>query len=208
MGLADHRSIKEQTIEKILCPKQEPKLKKINTQLTQKVHSTLHSQGVKNIKTQSHLHIKYSGSDSTIEVPLASIPIMRQQFKDFHKQQFGFTSPNKVLIVEKIHVESFGGGGSVRIDADLTNVKHRIIRSKIFLKGRWQSAEIVHRNQLNNSIKELAGPAIILEDHGTNYLEKGWIAYSDQKNNLIFERKEALNRTCLLYTSPSPRDRG
>ncbi|MEJ6575866.1 MAG: hydantoinase B/oxoprolinase family protein [Emcibacteraceae bacterium] len=204
MGLADHRSIKEQTIEKILCPKQEPKLKKINTQLTQKVHSTLHSQGVKNIKTQSHLHIKYSGSDSTIEVPLASIPIMRQQFKDLHKQQFGFTSPNKVLIVEKIHVESFGGGGSVRIDADLTNVKHRIIRSKIFLKGRWQSAEIVHRNQLNNSIKELAGPAIILEDHGTNYLEKGWIAYSDQKNNLIFERKEALNRTHAIGTVADP----
>jgi len=204
MGLADHRSITEQTIEKPLCPKQEPKLKTINTELTQKVHSILHNQGVKNIKIQSHLHIKYSGSDSAIEVPLASIPIMKQQFKDFHQQQFGFTSQDKELIIEKIHVESFGGGGRVMIDADLPNVKHKIVYSKIYRKGKWQSAKVVHRNQLNNNIGKLTGPAIILEDHGTNYLEKGWSAYSDQEYNLIFERKEELNRTHAIGTVADP----
>ena len=54
------------------------------------------------------------------------------------------------------------------------------------------------------TIKTLTGPAIIREDHGTNYLEKGWQASSDKNNNLIFERIEKLDRHHAIGTEVDP----
>lgn len=204
MGLADLRAIKEQTIEKPLTDEHEDEVKKIATTLTRKVEAILKSQDVSPINILTKLHLKYTGSDSTLEVDMASVTKMIRQFNDLHNSQFGFISPDKQLIVEKIHVEAFGGGGTVNINVPQETPNHKIVRSKIYRKGEWQYATVIHRNELNSHIKELTGPAIIREDHGTNYLEKGWRAYSDQQHNLIFEREKELNHEHAIGTDVDP----
>ena len=204
MGLADLRTIKEQTIEKTLSSENEPEFKKISTHLKKKAEATLRAQSVKDISFHSRAHIKYRGSDSTLEVDVDDIAIMERAFNELHRQQFGFTTPDKDLIIEKIHVEAYGGGGTVQVQVETNEKNLKISRTKLYRNSKWQYATVIHRNKLNNHIRRLTGPAIILEDHGTNYLEHGWQAYNDHNDNLIFERIEELDRTHAIGTEVDP----
>jgi len=204
IGLADLRAIKEQTVEKPLTDEHEGEVNKIAKALTQEAETILKSQDINQASTLVRLHVKYAGSDSTLEVPLASVSKMTKKFNELHHLQFGFTSPDKQLIVEKIHAEAFGGGGAVDVNVPKETPNHQIVRSKIYRKGEWQYATVIHRNELNTHIKELTGPAIVREDHGTNYLEKGWRAYSDKQHNLIFERDKDLNQETAIGTDVDP----
>ncbi|MBT5072774.1 MAG: 5-oxoprolinase [Kordiimonadaceae bacterium] len=204
MGLADLRSIKERTIEKTLCADNESEFEKIAIILTNKAEAALKSQNIAKINFHTKLHIKYNGSDSTLEIDIESASEMTQQFEKLHQRQFGFISPDKELIVEKIHVEAYGGGGEVSVKKPKTAAKHKISGTKLYLNGKWRQASVTHRNDLNSTIKTLTGPAIIREDHGTNFLEKGWQASCDKNNNLIFDRIEELDRQHAIGTEADP----
>ncbi len=204
MGLADLRAIKEQTIEKTLSSDNELEFERITTKLKSETERLLRAQDIDDIDFHRRAHVKYLGSDSTLEVDVSDASSMMQTFNQLHQHQFGFISPDKELIVEKIHVEAYGGGGTVQLDPEKTPKKHIIARAKLYRKGKWQFATVIHRYELNSHIRELTGPAIIREDHGTNYLEAGWRAYSDRENNLIFERVEELDRTHAIGTDVDP----
>ena len=204
MGLADLRSIKEQTIEKTLCDDNEDEFKKIIKSLSYSAEAVLKDQDIKQINISSRLHIKYKSSDSTLEVDMASVSAMKEQFETLHKKQFGFTSPEKELIVEKIHVEAFGGGGKTQIGRSIILERHKIERSNLYRRGKWIKVTVVHRNEMNSHIRKLTGPAIIREEYGTNYLEQGWSAYSDRQGNLILERVEELDRKHAIGTEVDP----
>ncbi|HRW28343.1 MAG TPA: hydantoinase/oxoprolinase family protein, partial [Emcibacteraceae bacterium] len=204
MGLADLRAIREQTVERNLSTENQEDFQKISKELTEKAEANLRSQSIEKIETISKFHIKYCGSDSTLEVDMADVAKMVAQFEELHRQRYGFISKDKELIVEKIHIEAFGGGGEVRKMPPAEIHHHKIARSKLFRNGKWQKATVIHRHDLNANIKELTGPAIILEDHGTNYLDQGWRAYSDHENNMIFERIEELQRKNAIGTEVDP----
>ena len=204
MGLADLRSIKERTIEKSLCSDNEAEFEKITIALTDKAEAALESQNITEINFQKKLHIKYSGSDSTLEIDIESVSDMTQKFEKLHKQHFGFISPDRELIVEKIHVEAYGGGVEVSVDKPKTINKHEISATKLYREGKWCRASVIHRNDLSATIKNLTGPAIIREDHGNNFLEKGWQASCDQNNNLIFDRIEKPDRHFAIGTEVDP----
>ncbi len=204
MGLADLRSIKEQTIEIPLNPENEHEFEQAVASLKSETEALLKSQEVEEIQFLEKLHVKYSGSDSTIEVDANNVQQAKEQFESLHQQQFGFISPDKALIVEKIHVEAFGGAADLKPAPQKSVSKHKVERKKLYRNGKWQQATIIHRDELNSSIKKLTGPAIIREDHGTNYLEQGWVASTDPQNNLIFEREEELDRTHAIGTKVDP----
>lgn len=204
MGLADLRSIKEQTIEKPLSKKHSDEITRIAVTLTEEVKSILEAQKVSDIKVKTRLHAKYLGSDSTLEISISDTETMKKEFEALHKQQFGFISPEKTIMVEKIHVEAFGGGGTVAIKVPKSAAMNEIKRTKVFQNGAWQTASVVHRHELSSHIKRLTGPAIIREDHGTNYLEQGWSAIADAQGNLIFERLENIDRANAIGTEVDP----
>lgn len=204
MGLADLRSIREHPFEKRLCKNNESEVSKIVKSLTDETGKILNDQNIKKVNFNSKLHIKYQGSDSTLEVSASNAENAKSEFETMHKRQFGFISEDKTLIIEKIHVEAYGGANTVEIDNPESTSEHKVNRTKIYRDGSWQQATVVHRNELNSSIKKLTGPAIIREDHGTNYLEKGWSAHCDEQNNLILERVEKLEVTHAIGTDADP----
>lgn len=204
MGLADLRAIKEQTIEKSLSDEHSGIFTKTAVALAKEVEEKLKAQNVTNIKIKTRLHIKYQGSDSTSEVSIADVGTMKSEFEKLHKQQFGFVSPDKTLIVERIHVEAYGGSGQAGFKPSRTIANNAISRTKVFRGGTWQSASVIHRDELGTQIKRLTGPAIIREEHGTNYLEKGWAATADDKHNLILERIDQLDQSHAIGTDVDP----
>lgn len=204
MGLADLRAIKERTIEKPLSDDYSSEFTRTAVSLTEEVKTILKSQNVKHMIVKTRLHTKYLGSDSTLEISIADHATMKREFEALHMQQFGFISPNKTLIVEKMHAEAYGGGSGIRLNTPKKDIASGIERTKIFRNGVWQSASVIHRDKLNSQIKRLTGPAIIREDHGTNYLEHGWSATVDKNNNLILERIEELERTNAIGTEVDP----
>ena len=204
MGLADLRSIKEEAIEKVLSDESDTITEETVKRLTDETQSILVAQGVTEINFSHKAHIKYKGSDNTIEVDFSSASIMKNKFEALHKKQFGFVTPDKKLIIEKILVEAFGGGSEVKLENENLDEKLSISRTKIYRNGEWLQASVIHRNEIGSHLKEITGPAIIREDHGTNYLEKGWRAYNDHENSLIFERVEAFERTDAIGTDADP----
>ena len=204
MGLADLRAIKEETMEKVMSDESDIIVEETTTQLTRETKATLLDQGVKKINFSNKAHIKYKGSDSSFEVDIASVPKMKEQFEAHHKSQFGFISPDKDLVIEKLLIEAFGGGGEVKLEKLSSDEKLTISRTKIYRKGQWCDASVIHRDEIGTRLKRITGPAIIREDHGTNYLEKGWCAFNDQENNLIFERDEELDHTHEIETNVDP----
>ncbi|MCC3861386.1 hydantoinase B/oxoprolinase family protein [Pseudemcibacter aquimaris] len=204
MGLADLRSIREETLEISLNADVQTTLNEIHTRLLQETNASLAAQKVTDINHIAKAHIKYKGSDSTLEVDINSPDIMKSDFEIFHQQQFGFISTDKELIIEKIHVESYGGAGDVKLKIPQASNEFTKEKTKIFRHGKWQDATIIHRNDLGNHINDIKGPAIIREDHGTNYLELGWRAFNDDQNNLIFERVDEMERRHAIGTTVDP----
>ena len=202
MGLADLRVLKQQAIERELTAKNLIAIDIIMANLSQTARQGLLEQNITDIKLIQKLHLKYQGSDTTLQVTLGELPDLKQEFEQQHRQQFGFISPKKVLIVESGLVEAFGGG------QDITLSKHPPPRhippvsdGRIFTNGIHHPCPAIHRDHLNRPLK---GPAIILEDHGTNIVEPGWQASLDNQNNLILDRVEKLKNDHAIGTGADP----
>ena len=204
MGLADLRSLKEQAIEQPLDARNLPEITRCIDDLAKAARQDLQDQNVAKIDTLKNLQVKYAGSDSTLQVPLGTLREIQDHFEQQHRQQFGFISPEKILIVEAVTVEAYGGGDEVT-----TAPKRPLMTSRksalqqIHIDNQWQDCPRWHRDQLAPGAP-VSGPAVILEDHGTNLVEPGWQARIDEQNNLILERITPIERRAAIGTEADP----
>ena len=125
MGLAEIKASRQSSVEKTLNSVLVKELREILENLeTQTLHE-LHEQGVEQGQTNTRkaVHLKYKGTDSTIEVSFADEPKMTSDFERIHKEQFGFIMPESELVVELVELET-GGGGAGNLESTKP-VKHR-----------------------------------------------------------------------------------
>ncbi len=202
MGLADLRALKEQAIEQPLNNENLPDISVKMAKLAHIARQELLDQNISDMKLIQKLHIKYLGSDTTLQVTSNTLCEMILEFEKQHRQQFGFISPEKNLIVESISAEAYGGGQEVIIpnSTQATNITPPP-GQEIFTGGKYHPCPIIHRDHIPQSVN---GPAIILEDHGTNIVEPGWRASLDKQGNLILERVEKLHGLHAIGTHADP----
>jgi len=205
MGLADLSALREETVELELCEQNMDGFARIINRLCAKAGKELEDQKVKNIQFHKKLHIKYAGSDTILQIPFNTLTHMRGEFEHQHRGQFGFTPPNKPLIVEVAVVEAYGGGDKARPtpvrDYNSEDIKETF--TPLYAEGEMSLRPVYHRHQLSPHDK-INGPALILEDHGTNMVEKGWQAQLDGAGNLILERVEEVHRLKAMGTEADP----
>jgi 5-oxoprolinase (ATP-hydrolysing) len=111
MGLADVRSLRQQAVEAVLT---EASLERVGDEfaaLEGTARAEVERQGVPaaRITCKRTLHVKYDGTDTTLEIPVA--PHMATLVADFEKryaQQYGFLMPGKSLVIEAVAVEAIG----------------------------------------------------------------------------------------------------
>ena len=57
---------------------------------------------------EARVHVRYAGTDTSLEVPLAEASALRTAFEAEHRSRYGFIVEGRGLVVEAITVEGIG----------------------------------------------------------------------------------------------------
>ncbi len=211
IGLADHRLIKESSIERPLDGRLICYIDPILNELDKAGRKELQQQGVlmENIHTVAKLYIKYAGTDTPLIVdydrkvvdqipdPLSAdhrlTMDLKTQFNRLHKHRFGFTMEEKELIVTAACVEVIGSNPSKHVSfAFNDNPSSPEICSivSMYSAGSYHDTPVYERKNLGPAAV-IPGPAIICEDTTTIVVEPSWEACMTAEGNLILKCMEA-----------------
>ncbi len=195
MGLADMRAGRAITIEQSLSTETLFQLSARAKVLTDSVFEELEGAGVRrqNTTLSTRAHLKYAGSDSALPIPLTDPATMRKQFERAHLSRYGFSSPEKHVIIATLEIEATGGGAILEHDdtnsnkcGDDTNTTPSQATT-FYSQGTDHAAKVFHRAALTAG-NRIQGPALVIEDHQTVVLETGWSATCSQNGVLILSR--------------------
>ncbi|HSM83861.1 MAG TPA: hydantoinase/oxoprolinase family protein, partial [Nodosilinea sp.] len=222
MGLADVRSLNEQSVELPLGEATLPQVEQVVESLTQKGLEELGQQGydIQNskLKTQNlalpqvlpQLLLKYEGTDATLAVDFAGVEEMRSQFTALHRQRYGFAQETKPLVVDTAAVEVIAPTPSPE-EPEMHRVRTQPLRPKttvpVYTAEAWHETPVYHRDDLCPG-DCISGPVLIIEPTGTNVVEPGWNATFTPKGHLIL-KKDALQASSVGFAigktvDPSP----
>ncbi len=211
MGLADTTTTRLQTVEKPLNDNLISELEDLGNTLQTECESELFRQDISpdNCQPAWRLHCRYAGSDTALVVDYSRTGSMIKQFEQKHLQRFGFISMDKALIVESIEVEVISAGESIsnHLQNDDKNITKKDQATgkqyPVYMNNQWHQCHFYNRNSLTKQ-QVIQGPAVILEDTGTNVIEPGWQATIDKQNNLILERYKKLSPNKAIGTDVDP----
>ncbi len=208
MGLADQRVIKSRGIERILDGEVIASLQLVASDLLMQAEGELHDQGVGQgrIRSEQRVHLRYAGSDSSLLVDLCTLDGMVEGFNHQHRQRFGFTDPDKEIIVGAVQVEAIGmtdthelslvpeaGVATSRIQATHTVfIGDEALPTPFYLRGRIAVGQ------------EITGPAVIIETTGTIVIEPGWRALLTPRNEMVLERYRPLPQRVAIGANVDP----
>ena len=194
MGLADIRALREVQIEHPFADAElSLHLAVAAEPLLAEARDEVRRQGVaeERIQVLCQAHLRYAGTDTALPVNLDRPETMLQAFEAAHRQQFGFVSPGRDLVVEALIVEAIG---CTEFQADpelsLKDMAPQAVQTIQFRSGSaWETAPLYLRENLVPG-QRLLGPALIIEAIGTVVLERGWRAEINARNHLLLERYE------------------
>ena len=209
MGLADIRALREQSVEVPLGEAVSGDVTGMLERLAEAARTEVAGQGVADdrIEMRQRLHLRYEGTDTSLEVGFATAPAMADQFAELHRERYGFTMPEKGLIVETAAVEAVGVSEEI--------VEHSVpgARTEAFATAVAQVA--AHMNGVSHQTPVSAredltpgatvdGPAIISEAVATTIVEPGWQATLSARGDLVLERVVAAARVAAIGTDVDP----
>lgn len=212
IGLADHRAIEERAVESILDNELQSTMVNVASELASAARRKLVDEGVDeySIEILESTMLRYAGSDTALKVTLDTPVAMWEAFEKLHKQRFGFTDPDKELIVEALEIEALSRS-DMRLDALSTATKidqtenqpDAVVRRDVVMAGKRRSTPFYHRDDLIPGCG-IDGPAIILEATGTIVVEPGWRATLHAAGHIVAERVEARPQHIAIGTHVDP----
>ena len=209
MGLADVRALREQSADGAL---NDETLKNLDAPLNDMATDAARevtSQGIDEdaLQTLKRAHLRYEGTDSSIEVTVADAKAMQEEFETLHRQRFGFVPEGRGLVIEALTVEVIGVTEST-IDPELNDPKRTepvpiLATVKMYSGSERHDTPVYHRGDfLSGDV--VNGPAIISEDTGTTVVEPGWQASMNTRGHLILKRVKAKPQTFAIGTEADP----
>ena len=208
MGLADVRALRETAMEAILDAGLAGPMNATLDRLAASAATELAEQEVpaENIHVHRRAHIRYDGTDAAIVVAAGTLDETVAAFEEAHRQRYGFTVPEKAMVVEAVSVEAVGVTERVE-DAVVARTSDAgpdaIDRAGFFSGGRSHEAAIFDRDRLQPGDR-IDGPAIIREATATTVVEPGWAATVTDRNHLVLKRVVALDRGLAVGTRADP----
>ena len=207
MGLAKVRATRTHALIVELNPQLDSTLREVESKLQIESEGELKRQGISgcDITCFSRLHIRYDGTDTPIQIPLAPAAQMIRSFEETHRKLFGFVFENKPLIAETMEVEAVGVGAQIEeavhpLDETTLSPSRK---EKFFSGGNWHDAAIYLRKELAAG-NRVRGPALIIEPHQTIVVEPGWDAQINIHDHIILNRVEKLSRIAAMGTNADP----
>ncbi|WP_299328300.1 hydantoinase B/oxoprolinase family protein [Parasphingopyxis sp.] len=176
IGLADVTVLREVTFGKALGTDFGAEI----AALAEEAKAAVRDQGVDPpaIESECRVALRYSGSDSALEVARDTPEAMRAAFDSLHKARFGYVDEEAEVIVETLIAEAVGRSERGFSEASAMPGEQAQSRS---------SGDIVARSAIAEG-QAITGPAMIVEETATTYVEPGWQAKADTHGSLILTR--------------------
>ncbi len=223
MGLAELHAMRQAAIEHPLGPEAQVAIAAAASPLLAEARGEVESQGIADaaITLHLHAHIRYAGTDTTLEVPVFSTPaatsfavaadeidvaLLKLAFEAEHKARFGFIDEARSLVVEAISVEAVGSGAPHdphEAALAATPLPEPTLRTRFISQGVCHEASLYRREQLAPG-HVVNGPALVIEPHQTIVVEDGWAATLTVRDHLVLERIAALPRRNAIGTEADP----
>ena len=209
MGLADARLLKEHAIEEPLTADLMPLLQRIFTELAQVGRTEMMAQDVPTarIRAVRTIRLRYAGSDTALSVTGDDAAELQARFEAAHRQRYGFTMPDKRLIVEAASVEIIGAGFDLDDPTETPQVGGEpppcAAHIQLHLTGRNLIAPLHQRETLRPGHR-IAGPAIIGETGATTLIEPDWQAEVTTRHDLVLTRHQPRPRRVAVGTDADP----
>ena len=196
MGLADQSAMREQAVELPLEPHAMAELEEVADRLGRDSAAALEAQGadVARIALGRHLHLRYAGTEATLNVALRDLEQIVADFTAAHRARFGFATPERSIVVEAVSVEATSPGEPVR-EATLAErgagAPETVDRVSMFTGGVTHDVPVFDRTTLLAGDR-IPGPALIREANATTVVEPGWTAEITTLDHMLLRRTEAL----------------
>ncbi|MBL4812379.1 MAG: hydantoinase B/oxoprolinase family protein, partial [Rhodobacteraceae bacterium] len=191
IGLARVSASRQQGFVQVLSAANLAAIEAQVDQLKQAVAVDLSGQGIGEHDTIVTLHLRYEGTDTALHVAWGSdIVAARAAFETTHKAQFGFSSPERDVIVEAVEVEGrelSSEPARKRAAAPRRFTPAPSQSQPLFSGGQWHDAAVYLREDLAPGA-HMAGPALIIEANQTIVVEPGWQAELTGADQIIMTR--------------------
>ncbi|HAI70361.1 MAG TPA: 5-oxoprolinase [Gammaproteobacteria bacterium] len=183
MGLADIRTLHEKSITAQLNDTLHTELERVFKPLEKQGRNELHEQNIddKNITIQYKVHLRYTGTDTTLLIDFASCADMKAAYDKLHLQHFGFVRHKTPLFVEAVSVEVIGVAPYAMNDQACVSMKSietmpasPIDTVRMICDGRIIDTTPVYLRDELAIGQKITGPAIIVEKTGTTVIEDQW----------------------------------
>jgi 5-oxoprolinase (ATP-hydrolysing) len=174
IGIADVKAIREKSWLKPLGEDFSGAL----TELEQRASVALTEQGLhgERIELLRRARLRTAGSDTTLEIAVASPEQMHADFSALHRKRFGYWDEGAEVIVDALVVEAVGGSTT--------------------------SSKIVLDTSANGTVTD--GPALIFDPTSTIVVEPGWRGQRVDDGTLVLTRSAPLDRTKAIGTDVDP----
>lgn len=209
MGLADLRVLREEAVEAPFTAAAMTPLERRLAELRKAAETEIREQGVPagRVTSMPFAHLRYEGTDSSLMVPLSDFDETRRAFEAIHGQRFGFTDPEKKLLLEAVSVEAIGKMEALDSACLAKAAKGEPLSPEreipVHLDGGLRKTPVFRRDALRPG-HCLAGPAIVLEEHGTVVVEPGWTLDVLPEGSLRLRRSQALFARARVGTEADP----
>ncbi|MCZ6884970.1 MAG: hydantoinase B/oxoprolinase family protein [Alphaproteobacteria bacterium] len=195
MGLADLHELRSAAVEAEFNAAVVDDLAARLDDLACQAEAALGEQGVadSDVTVLRRAHLRYSGTDTALQVPFGSFEDTLAGFNAAHELRFGFIMNDVPLIAEAVSVEAIGASGieaaaimpAPARDGGLAPEGH----ARIVFDGAARDVDIFRRANLAPG-DAINGPAVIVEDGATTLIEPGWCATVSAHDHLVLKRVE------------------
>lgn len=182
MGLADERAIAEETIEQKLGVA----LSDAAARLDAATRARLADADDARVTLTANL--KYEGADSALPVALGDD--MGAAFEAEHKKRFGFTDPNRAIIVASLSAEAIASAPHPPAPAITAAATTHAADDQIALyaEGGWSEDGRVYARDALKPGRDIDGPCLVLEQGATTYIAPGWQGRRTEHGDLLLRR--------------------
>ncbi|NYT18940.1 MAG: 5-oxoprolinase [Methanosarcinales archaeon] len=208
MGLADQRMILERSVEEELTDKALHDIQKLFEELEVDGSASMKEQRVpeEELVLERKLHVRYSGTDTSLEIGFGKIETIMESFHEVHRKQFGFVMEDRELVVSSISLEIIGLNEIpeeiIGNDVEEGECSHETIVD-MYTCGKYHRTPIFIRKCLKPG-HVVKGPALVIEDNTTIVVEPLWKAEITPLEHIVLTRTQPPAEHVAIGTDADP----
>ena len=201
MGLADLRAMREISVEQALGVDQSACAEALSAQACE----ALAARGVSVDVTELTAYLRYDGAEAALPIAWSDAGVMKAAFEAAHLSRFGFLDPARAILVAKLSAEAIGHDATPtrRPDPAPSSAPKPIAPVSLRIGGRAHSAQVYRRGELAADFT-FNGPALVLENGATTFVEPGWHARISEDGDLILQRVDVPETGVAIGTQVDP----